>query len=73
MAMTARPGDRVSVIRGGPALRYPVQAVLEYVVENAPVPAGRADIAMIRVTRDIGLYRRGDLIPALVSELEEGA
>jgi hypothetical protein len=72
--MTARTpgnGDHVSVIRGGtnPRCRYPVEAVVELfatvVFQDGPAPA-----AVVRVTRSAGLYRRGDLFVARVSELE---
>lgn len=47
-------GDQVSVtLRGG----YPVTGTLEAVTPN---PDG--DFAVIIVTADVGLYRRGDVI-----------
>jgi hypothetical protein len=69
--MTARTGAPVSVVRGGtnPLCRYPVQGVVE-LFATVVFQGGPASAAVVRVTQSAGLYRRGDLFIARVSDLE---
>ena len=66
--ITVFVGSPVTVTRGG-RNGYPVHGTVELMYFSAVFTSGPAPAAVIRVTRTVGLYRRGDLFVARLAEL----